>query len=76
VTLRTDRPVEAQLEDLRALLDRRIGLLTTRETHPPLVAAPPNGLDVAAVHEPRGRAGLAPKALQAYGAGEAEFAIT
>jgi predicted kinase len=31
VTLRTDRPVEAQLEDLRALLDRRIGLLTPRE---------------------------------------------
>jgi hypothetical protein len=26
VTLRTDRPVEAQLEDLRALFDRRIGL--------------------------------------------------
>ena len=31
VTLRSDRPVEAQLEDLRALLDRRIGLLTPRE---------------------------------------------
>ena len=29
VTLRSDRPVEAQLEDLRALLDRRIGQLTT-----------------------------------------------
>ncbi|MGZ4305556.1 MAG: bifunctional aminoglycoside phosphotransferase/ATP-binding protein [Solirubrobacteraceae bacterium] len=27
VTLRSDRPVEAQLEDLRALLDRRIGRL-------------------------------------------------
>jgi hypothetical protein len=26
VTLRSDRPVEAQLEDLRALLDRRVGL--------------------------------------------------
>jgi aminoglycoside phosphotransferase family enzyme/predicted kinase len=30
VTLRSDRPVEAQLEDLRALLDRRMGRLTTR----------------------------------------------
>jgi len=29
VTLRSDRHVEAQLEDLRALLDRRIGRLTT-----------------------------------------------
>ena len=28
VTLRSDRPVEAQLEDLRALLDRRIGQLS------------------------------------------------
>jgi uncharacterized protein len=28
VTLRSDRPVEAQLEDLRALLDRRIGRLS------------------------------------------------
>ena len=35
VTLRTDRPVDAQLEDLRALLDRRIGLLTTREPRTP-----------------------------------------
>ena len=35
VTLRTDRPVEAQLDDLRALLDRRIGLLTTHEAHAP-----------------------------------------
>jgi len=31
LTVRSDRPVEAQLEDLCALLDRRIGLLTTRE---------------------------------------------
>jgi uncharacterized protein len=29
VTLRSDRPAVAQLEDLRALLDRRIGQLTT-----------------------------------------------
>ena len=29
VTLRSDRPAEAQLEDLRALLDRRMGRLTT-----------------------------------------------
>jgi len=29
VTLRSDRPAEAQLEDLRALLDRRMGWLTT-----------------------------------------------
>ena len=29
VMLRSDRPVEAQLEDLRALLDRRIGRLST-----------------------------------------------
>ena len=35
VTLRTDRPVESQLEDLRALLDRRMGLLSTREAHAP-----------------------------------------
>jgi uncharacterized protein len=34
VTLRTDRPVEAQLEDLRALLDTRIGQLTTRRSKP------------------------------------------
>jgi uncharacterized protein len=34
VTLRSDRPVEAQLGDLLALLDRRIGLLTTRQTPP------------------------------------------
>ena len=34
VTLRSDRPVEAQLEDLRALLDRRIGQLTTRRSEP------------------------------------------
>jgi aminoglycoside phosphotransferase family enzyme/predicted kinase len=32
VTLRSDRRVEAQLEDLRALLDRRIGELTTCQT--------------------------------------------
>ena len=47
VTLRTDRPVEAQLEDLRALLDRRIGLLTTREPHPPRVPETPKPLDLA-----------------------------
>jgi len=41
VTLRTDRPVEAQLEDLRALLDRRIGLLTTREPRTPVVREAP-----------------------------------
>lgn len=35
VTLRSDRHVEAQLEDLRALLDRRIGWLTTRHQEPP-----------------------------------------
>ena len=29
VTLRSDRPAKAQLEDLRALLDRRMGQLTT-----------------------------------------------
>ena len=38
VTLRSDRPVEAQLEDLRALLDRRIGRLTTRRSEPPTAA--------------------------------------
>jgi uncharacterized protein len=37
VTLRSDRPVEAQLADLRALLDRRIGHLTTRQSEPPSV---------------------------------------
>ena len=37
VTLRSDRRVEAQLEDLRALLDRRIGQLTTRQGEPPRV---------------------------------------
>ena len=41
VTLRTDRPVDAQLEDLRALLDRRIGLLTTREPRTPGVPEVP-----------------------------------
>ena len=44
VTLRSDRSVEAQLEDLRALLDRRIGLLTTREPHPPPVPETPKPL--------------------------------
>jgi uncharacterized protein len=34
VTLRSDRPVEAQLTDLLALLDRRIGQLTTRDQEP------------------------------------------
>lgn len=34
VTLRSDRPVEAQLEDLRALLDGRIGRLTTVRSEP------------------------------------------
>ena len=34
VTLRSDRPVEAQLEDLRALLDRRMGQLPTRWDEP------------------------------------------
>jgi uncharacterized protein len=38
VTLRSDRRVEAQLEDLRALLDRRIGQLTARQSEPPSVA--------------------------------------
>jgi len=47
VALRTDRPVEAQLEDLRALLDRRIGLLTTRAAHPPGIAETPKPLDLA-----------------------------
>ncbi len=37
VTLRSDRPVEAQLEDLRALLDSRIGRLTTVHSEPPRV---------------------------------------
>jgi aminoglycoside phosphotransferase family enzyme/predicted kinase len=35
VTLRSDRRVEAQLEDLRALLDRRTGELTTHQSEPP-----------------------------------------
>ena len=34
VTLRSDRPVGVQLEDLRALLDRRIGQLTRRQSEP------------------------------------------
>ena len=34
VTLRSDRPVEAQLADLLALLDRRIGQLTRRQSEP------------------------------------------
>jgi len=38
VTLRSDRRVEAQLEDLRALLDRRIGPLNERRSEPPTVA--------------------------------------
>jgi aminoglycoside phosphotransferase family enzyme/predicted kinase len=37
VTLRTDRSVGAQLEDLRAMLDRRMGQLTTRRDEPPRV---------------------------------------
>ena len=37
VMQRSDRRVEAQLEDLRALLDRRIGQLTTRQGEPPSV---------------------------------------
>jgi len=41
VTLRSDRPVEAQLEDLRALLDRRIGLLTPGEPCAPVVPEAP-----------------------------------
>ena len=41
VTLRTDRPVDAQLEDLCALLDRRIGLLSTREPRTPAVSEVP-----------------------------------
>jgi aminoglycoside phosphotransferase family enzyme/predicted kinase len=53
VTLRTDRPVEAQLEDLRALLDRRIGLLTTREPRAPGVAEAP--APVGGVIRPRGQ---------------------
>jgi hypothetical protein len=34
VTLRSDRRVEAQLADLLALLDRRIGQLTRRPSDP------------------------------------------
>jgi hypothetical protein len=34
LTLRSDRPVEAQLADVLALLDRRIGSLTTRQREP------------------------------------------
>ena len=34
VTLRTDRTVDTQLEDLRALLDRRLGRLRTHEEAP------------------------------------------
>jgi aminoglycoside phosphotransferase family enzyme/predicted kinase len=41
VMLRSDRHVEAQLEDLRALLDRRIGRLTTRQSELPTVAETP-----------------------------------
>ena len=41
VTLRSDRRVEAQLEDLRALLDRRIGLLMRRRDEPPSVTESP-----------------------------------
>ena len=37
VTLRSDRRVAAQLKDLRALLDRRIGQLTTRQSEPPQI---------------------------------------
>jgi uncharacterized protein len=37
VSLRSDRPVETQVADLRALLDRRIGQLTTRQGEPPNV---------------------------------------
>jgi len=35
LTLRSDRPVTAQLEDLRALLDRRMGRLRSRQDAPP-----------------------------------------
>jgi hypothetical protein len=38
VTLRSDRPVEAQLEDLRALLDGRLGRLTTVRSEPASIA--------------------------------------
>jgi len=38
VTLRSDRSVDAQLEDLRALLDRRMGQLRTREGAPQSVS--------------------------------------
>ena len=41
VTLRSDRPVEAQLEDLRALLDRRMARLTTGQEEPPSVVEMP-----------------------------------
>ena len=41
VTLRSDRRAEAQLEDLRALLDRRIGLLMRRRDEPPSVTESP-----------------------------------
>jgi len=47
VTVRSDGPVEAQLEDLRGLLDRRIGLLTTRESHPRRARETPKPLAVA-----------------------------
>jgi hypothetical protein len=38
VTLRSDRRVEAQLEDLRALLDRRMAQLSTTAEQPPIAA--------------------------------------
>ena len=38
LALRSDRRVEAQLEDLRALLDRRIGHIKRRASEPPTVA--------------------------------------
>ena len=44
VTLRSDRPVKAQLEDLRALLDRRIGQLTTVRSAPPSLTEASKGL--------------------------------
>ena len=45
VTLRSDRPVEAQLADLLALLDRRIGQLTTRDQEPrSIMETPREGL--------------------------------
>jgi aminoglycoside phosphotransferase family enzyme/predicted kinase len=37
VMIRSDRPVEAQLQDVRALLDRRMGELTTAHNEPPSV---------------------------------------